>query len=77
MIVQLKDAKYQVQEDLGGKNRNLYTIFFTNTNIRNYIDNCFLVVSLAANYSQCQFSDKIRVSDFMNVRPRSLMSESL
>lgn len=27
MIVQLKDAKYQVQEDLGSKNRNLYTIF--------------------------------------------------
>lgn len=27
MIVQLKDAKYQVQEDLGSKNRNLSTIF--------------------------------------------------
>lgn len=27
MIVLLKDAKYQVQEDLGSKNRNLYTIF--------------------------------------------------
>lgn len=26
MIVQLKDAKYQVQEDLGSKNRNLSTI---------------------------------------------------
>lgn len=25
--VQLKDAKYQVQEDLGSKNRNLSTIF--------------------------------------------------
>lgn len=25
--VQLKDAKHQVQEDLGSKNRNLYTIF--------------------------------------------------
>lgn len=34
-------------------------------------------MSLAANYSQYQIPDKILVSNFMNVRPRSLMSESL
>lgn len=54
---------------------------FTNTNIRNYIDKYIPsppapVMSLAANYSQYQFPDKVLVSNLMNVGPRSLMSES-
>lgn len=76
--VQLKDAKHQVQKDLGSKNRNLYTtILQTQTLEILLITPPPPVMSLAANYSQYQFPDKILVSNFMNVRPRSLMSESL
>lgn len=54
---------------LGQQEQKFVHNYFTNTNIRN--------MSLAANYSQYQIPDKILVSNFMNVRPRSLMSESL
>lgn len=62
---------------LGQQEQKFVHNYFTNTNIRNFIDNSFPVVWLAASYPQCQFPDKILVSNFMNVRPRSLMSESL
>lgn len=65
-------------ERLGQLEQKFVHNYFTNTNIRNFIDNSPPpVMSLAANYSQYQIPDKILVSNFMNVRPRSLMSESL
>lgn len=75
--VQLKDAKHQVQEDLGSKNRNLYTTILQTQTLEILLITPPPVMSLAANYSQYQIPDKILVSNFMNVRPRSLMSESL
>lgn len=57
-------------ERLGQLEQKFVNNYFTNTNIRNFIDN-------SIDYSQYQIPDKILVSNFMYVRPRSLMSESL